>query len=208
MPTRQSVTQWLDQLKSGNEEAARQLFARYFDRLVQLARDHLGSLPRRVTDEEDVALSVFHSLCRGAERGQFNQLANRDDLWRLLITMTLHTVVDQCRHARQQKRGGGKVRGDSALIQEGDLFPGGFDQLPSEEPTPELLAILDEEHERLMRQLNDDTLRKTARWKLEGYKNREIAEQLGITRRSVERKLRRIRLIWTEEFDDDTKRDP
>ena len=207
MPKRQSVTQWLDQLKSGNEEAARKFFARYFDRLlVKLVRDRLGSLPRRVTDEEDVALCVFHSLCSGAERGQFNQLANRDELWRLLITMTLHKVVDQGRYARQQKRGGGKVRGDSALMQKADPSRGGFDQLLSEEPTPELLAILDEEHERLMHRLNDDALRKTARWKLEGYNNRDISERLGITRRSVERKLRRIRLIWTEELDDITQR--
>jgi DNA-directed RNA polymerase specialized sigma24 family protein len=36
--------------------------------------------------------------------------------------------------------------------------------------------------------------------RLEGWTNEEIANKLGITRRSVERKLQRIRLIWSVEL--------
>ena len=57
------VTQWIEGLKAGDEGAAADLWSRYFERLVQLARQRLSSTPRRVADEEDVVLSVFRCLC-------------------------------------------------------------------------------------------------------------------------------------------------
>ena len=57
-----------------------------------------------------------------------------------------------------------------------------------------------EEYERLMRLLHDDRLRQIALGKLEGYTNDEIAEQSGLTSRSIERKLKRIRQIWAAEL--------
>src|SRR5262245_29028069 len=93
----QSVTRWLDSLKRGDAEAAAALWQRYFDRLVRLARARLGPGPRRVADEEDVALSAFRCLCDGAARGRFPDLADRNDLWRLLAALALHKAIDQKR---------------------------------------------------------------------------------------------------------------
>src|SRR5260370_6120356 len=82
-----SVTRWIGDLKSGGESAAQQLWERYFERLVRLARKKLQKArrPRAVEDEEDAALSAFDSFCRGVDRGRFPRLADRDDLWRLLV---------------------------------------------------------------------------------------------------------------------------
>ena len=44
--------------------------------------------------------------------------------------------------------------------------------------------------------LSDPGLRQIALWKLEGYTNSEIAQQLECTLRTVERKLERIRAYW------------
>jgi DNA-directed RNA polymerase specialized sigma24 family protein len=202
MPPENSVSEWMEGLQSGDAEAARHLWRRYFDRLVELARRRLAAAPRRVADEEDVALSVFRSLCHGAEHGQFADLSGRDELWRLLVVLTEHKVIDQRRAATGQKRGGGRVQGDSAFPRSGDAdIPPGFDQYPGDTPTPEFLATLADEHERLMNSLTDERLRRIAEAKLLDYTNGEIAAQLGITRRSVERKLQRIRQIWTEELE-------
>jgi DNA-directed RNA polymerase specialized sigma24 family protein len=192
----------MGKLQAGDEEAARQLWRRYFDRLVELARRQMGSASRRVADEEDAALSAFRCLFDGAQRGQFADLSGRDELWRLLVVLTEHKVIDQRRAATGQKRGGGRVRGDSAFPEpsDGDA-PGGFDQIAGNAPTPEFLAILADEHERLMNSLTDERLRRIAENKLLGCTNGEIAAQLGITRRSVERKLQRIRELWTVELD-------
>lgn len=75
-----TITQWIDNLKEGDQQAAFDLFEQYFERLVRLARRKMSDVPRRVADEEDVALSAFASLCRGAEKGRFPILHDRDDL--------------------------------------------------------------------------------------------------------------------------------
>jgi RNA polymerase sigma factor (sigma-70 family) len=200
-PQDQSVTHWIAALRGGDEEAARALWQRYFAKLVHLARQKLGSAPRRVADEEDVALSVFRRLCDGAEQGRFKQLSNRDDLWRLLVAITINRAIDQRRHDRQRKRGGGKVRGESYFRGGGDsVGAAGLDEFIAPEPTPEMLHQITEEHEHLMGKLNV-TLRQIAVWKLESLNNEEIAANMGITSRSVRRKLEQIREIWQEEIE-------
>src|SRR5262245_41975419 len=97
MASNGSVTGWVEQLQAGDPEAARALWERYFPRLVGLARKKLGDTPRRAADEEDVALSAFDSFCRGARRGQFPQLGGRDNLWRLLVTLTARKAFEQVR---------------------------------------------------------------------------------------------------------------
>jgi hypothetical protein len=49
-----SVTHWIRELKAGNHLAAQELWEKYFQRLVALARSKLRNRPRRVADEEDV----------------------------------------------------------------------------------------------------------------------------------------------------------
>ena len=80
-----SVTVWIDRLRVGDDVAARRLWERYFHALVRLARADLRAKPRGAVDEEDIALSAFQSFCDRAGRGQFPQLSDRDDLWKLLI---------------------------------------------------------------------------------------------------------------------------
>src|SRR5437016_129420 len=92
MPT--SVTSWLARLKAGDSDAAQALWQRYYTQLVELARHHLAQHIRRASDEEDVALSAFAALCAGVAAGRFPRLADRHDLWRLLLTITV-------RHARK-----------------------------------------------------------------------------------------------------------
>ena len=195
MSDNQSVTWWLENLKEGDEAAAQFLGQRYFQRLAGLARQRLGEGHRRVQDEDDIALSVFKSLCERAGRGDLGGLDGRDELWRLLATITLRKVAAQVRDATRQKRGGGRVRGDS-VWGEGE----GLDQIAGTEPTPEFLHQLADEHQRLLAALGDDTLRRIALWKMDGWTGDEIAGELGITRRSVERKLERIRELWKGEL--------
>lgn len=195
MPEDQSVTRWIANLKLGDEAAAESLWQRYFQRLAGLARQRLGDGDRRVRDEDDIALSVFKSLCGRAERGDLAELEGRDDLWRLLATITVRKAAGQIRDAGRQKRGGGQVRGDSVCGEEG-----GWDDLAGQSPTPEFLHQLAEEHQRLLAALDDETLRKIALWKMEGWTGDEIAQQLGIARRSVERKVERIRELWKGEL--------
>ena len=93
------VTCWLRQLEAGDEDAARLLWQRYYRELVELARARLGTTPRRVADEEDVALSVLRCLYEGAARGQFAELVNRGELWQLSTRTSVGEVGIRARHA-------------------------------------------------------------------------------------------------------------
>jgi DNA-directed RNA polymerase specialized sigma24 family protein len=197
-----TVTHWLRQLEAGDHDAARQLWQRYYQELVDLARARLGSTPRRVSDEEDVALSVLRCLYDGAARGQFPALVNRQELWQLLGAITVRKVIDHQRHLSKQKRGGGRVRGDSVMqAGDGDRSNAGFDEIIVDDATPEMLTIAAEEFQRLMALLDDDRLQQIAQFKLDGFTNEEIAQRHGLTARSIERKLQQIRKIWEGELE-------
>src|SRR5258708_30854896 len=111
-----SVTHWVGALQAGDmDDAARQLWGRYFEQLAHLARLRLRSAPRGPADEEDVALSVFDSFCEGIAAGAFPKLGGRDDLWWLLVTITARKAANQFRREHQLQRGGGHVLGEAAL---------------------------------------------------------------------------------------------
>src|SRR5262249_27853021 len=101
-----SVTHWIGQLKAGDPAAAQKLWEGYFRKMVELARQKLQGLPRRAADEEDVALSAFHSFCRGARGGRFPQVGDRNSLWPLLVAITAHKAIDLLRYEHRRKRGG------------------------------------------------------------------------------------------------------
>ena len=188
--TPQSVTLLLSRLKEGSNEAATALWDRYFRKLIELARSSLKNSPRRIADEEDIAVDVFHSLCDGAEQGRFDQLSDRDDLWKLLVVLTRHKSGNQLRHQTAKKRGGKQVRGHSAVGE------AGFDYFFGQEPTPELLYEMQEEQERLLGMLADETLQQVALLRLMGHSIEETAQQLSISPRSVKRKMALIRDSW------------
>src|SRR3954451_5114889 len=111
-----SITLWVGALKAGDHEAAQKLWERYFDRLVHVARAQLRASRRRGVDEDEegAALSAFGALCAGAARGRFPHLADRDDLWRLLLVITARKAVDQMQRRGRQDPGGGRVGREAA----------------------------------------------------------------------------------------------
>jgi DNA-directed RNA polymerase specialized sigma24 family protein len=187
-----SVSLCLAKLKKGDEVAAQRLWVAYSHRLVRLARSRLRAVHRGGGDEEDVALSVFNSLLIRAQRGQFPRLEDREDLWQLLYVLTVRKAVDQSKREHAKRRGGG------AVCYLSDLEVADLERAVGAEPTPNLAAQLAEECQKLLDALGDEKLRRVALWKVEGYTNKQVAEKLGVVEQTVERKLRRIREIWTE----------
>jgi DNA-directed RNA polymerase specialized sigma24 family protein len=195
-----SVTRWIGDLKTGGDSAAQHLWERYFMRLVGLARARLRTMRRSgvVEDEEDAALSAFDSFCRGAASGRFPDLSRRDDLWRLLVVLTLRKVFDQLERQNTAKRGGGRI------VSEADLPAGAVEGNPlnqflGNEPSPEFAAMLAEQYCQLRAGLRDETARQVLDLRLEGFSREEIAERLGCAVKTVTRKLNLIRSIWLKD---------
>jgi RNA polymerase sigma factor (sigma-70 family) len=186
-----SVTRWLGALRAGDPAAAQQLWERYFHRLVGLARQRLRGARCRAADEEDVALSAFDSFYRAAEAGRFPQLADRESLWRLLVTVTARKAAHLARDEGRQKRGGGDGAADDAEAVLAEAL--------SREPSPAFAAEVAEECRRLLGRLGDQRLEAVALLRMEGYTVQEVAKKLGCAPRTVKRKLDFIRAIWEKE---------
>ena len=61
--------------------------------------------------------------------------------------------------------------------------------------------MVDEKYAVLMARLRDDTLRSIVQWKLEGHSHEYIAQRLSISIHAVGRKVRLVRMTWSEELD-------
>ena len=152
-----------------------------------------------VSDEEDVALSAFHSLYEGIREGRFPRLDDRDDLWRLLVHLTACKALDRHRQECRQKRGGGAVHRESDLLaRAGDGSRSLLDELIGSEPSPEFAAMVAEEYRRRIETLAEPALRLIAERKLACLTNQEIASELGVSLRTVTLKLELIRKRWKE----------
>ena len=189
MSESQNVSHWIDLIKDGNSVAANRIWKLYFDRLVRAVRQRLYGQNRAVSDEEDIVLSVFDSFYAAAEKGRFPDLADRDDLWRLLITMAARKVIDKRRHDQRQRRG------KDVVIQsiDGNKDESGIIEVIGSEPSPEMVLMTQESIAQLFLHLGVGQLQDLAGAKLEGYSNAEIAKRFGCSERTIERRLHLIR---------------
>lgn len=184
-----NVSHWINLVKAGDSAAATRLWQHYFDRLVRSVRARLLGQNRAVSDEEDIVLSVFDSFYAAAENGRFPDLSDRDDLWRLLLRMAARKVVDKRRHDLRKRRGGnvrfhslGNAGDDEKVI-----------EAIGDEPSPEMVLMMQESVEQLFSHLGVGQLRELAGAKLEGYANAELAQRFGCSERTIERRLHLIR---------------
>jgi DNA-directed RNA polymerase specialized sigma24 family protein len=180
-----TADEWVIRLRAGDPVAVRDLWDKYFDRMVALAREKLRGLSGRASDEEDVALSAFKSFCRAVEGGRCDEALSPDGLWALMMTLTARKAINLWRYETRDKRR--RPTSDQGVNQQ--LLK----KVVGREPEPEFIALMADECDRLFRRLDDPELKAIALCKLEGLTNAEIAKQLDLTHRTVQRKVRLIR---------------
>lgn len=182
-----SISRLLGGLRDGDQEAVSQLWLRYFQPLVRLARGRLPSRNCAARDAEDVALDAFWALCERVSR--FPELQNRAQLWKLLACITARQACDLARLEGRRRR---IVADESVLGEEG------FAPFVGREPPPEFgSAVAD-----LLECLPSDELRRIALARMDGCTNEEVARLLGRSLSTVERKLQVIRVLWRDVEED------
>lgn len=186
-----SITRWIHGLKAGDSDSAEHIWQQYFEKLTRLARQRLGDLPRRVADEEDLALSALNSVIVGAQSQRFPRLEDRTDLWKLLVVVTSRKVT-----ALQRRHFAGK-RPDRNTVHGTEEEAAWFAESLGREPSPEFAAQFADEVRKLLTSLPGEDFRQVALMRMEGYTNREIAARLDWYEVKVERRLRIIRKQWT-----------
>ncbi|MFY7875452.1 MAG: ECF-type sigma factor [Pirellula sp.] len=199
--TQEPVSLWIEQLSAADHDAASRLWAHFCQRLMIFARSRMSSSTRRIYDEEDAAVSAFRSLCRGIEANRFPEVGDRGNLWALLVVITSRKIANRFRYDHQQRRNANHTVHESMLQSTEDSRLQILPSLPSKEPTPAFAAEVADMSEYLMSLLPETDLKRLVLLKLEGHTNEDVAEMLKVTRRTVQRKLERIRRIWLESND-------
>jgi DNA-directed RNA polymerase specialized sigma24 family protein len=198
-----SITLWIGEMQSGGNpgEADRKHWEYYSRDLVRLARARFRDVLRGPADEEYAALSAFERFCRGVATGRFRTLAGRDELWRLLVTLTVREVIDLVWRERRLKRGGGRVAGETPLGSPDLDIDDALARVTAMPRAPSWRPMAAEDYRRLFGALGDETLRLVALLKWEGYTNEQIATSLDCGLRSAERRLDLIRKAWRRELE-------
>ncbi len=187
-----SFSMMLSKLKRGDESAVREVWDRFFEPLQKLALERVNAQDRKTRDEEDLALSAINAFQHCVRNGRYESIDDRNDVWHLLVTIVERKAIDHVRREHAQKRGAGNVHGDS--------FSAGLNHFAEIGLNHEQrVDFLDELHS-VMARLDDPSLIKVVNAKIQGFTNAEIAEEIGRSVSSVERKLRLARQIWTEAY--------
>lgn len=168
------------------EAAGREVFGRFAQRLIALARMNLDARLRNKVDPEDVVQSVYKSFFL-----RYSDLPLEEDenggLWALLTLITLRKCADRARYYGAERRN--VTRETPAAASE---TPEPWREAMGREPTPEQAAMLTETVEQMLVEL-DASERPLLELSLQGYSTQEISEQLGRAERSVRRFRERVR---------------
>jgi len=184
-----SFPELMDRLRSGEDEAAREVFARFAARLVGLARRHLDGRLAVKVDPEEVVQSAYKSFFIRHREGTL-AAGNWDGLWGVLTMITLRKCADRAAYYRAGKRDVAREVAGAA----DDSGPGAAAEIALDrEPKPEEAAVLAETVEALFRAVDDPDERAILELSLQGFTAAEISESLGRAERSVRRLRERIR---------------
>jgi RNA polymerase sigma factor (sigma-70 family) len=176
--------------RAGDQHAAEQIFDRYVDRLVALARRRLSQRMARRVDPEDIVQSVFRTFFVRAKAGQFT-IQNQDDLCKLLYRLTVRKTLRQVSFHKAAKR-------DVGLdIEPGKDTPEGVHPL-DQEPTPEAVSGFLDQMEHFLTRLKPQE-REILEMRMQGCSTEEIAKKLGTYDRKIYRTMERIRGLAEQE---------
>ncbi|MDB5312595.1 MAG: prkC 23 [Gemmataceae bacterium] len=171
-------------LRAGSESAARELFDKYCEQLMKLARRRIGQKMTSRVDPEDVLQSAFRSFFVRVKNDEFSFEAE-DDLFKLLVRITVHKTLRQIAFHRAAKRDPARETGQGRVGE--DVL--GF--IASADPPAEVEVALIDEFEKFVAQL-PPLDRQVLELRFQGYTPVEIAETLGTYDRKVRRILERV----------------
>ena len=215
-----SVTKAFRRLDDGDSSAYAVIVEHFWQNLVKLAGWKLPPHRRRAFDQEDAAQESLLSFWNGVCRGQFKDVRHREDIFRILAGIVFHKVFDLLKKELAVKRGGGKVRGDSAfdakpgVLGQENVGESGSPAGPASEPkpgvppevTPAEQAELKDLVNRLLQTLPEKgRLRAIGQtWLLDGMETAADIKgklHLDVDERTVQRKKETILKIWRKELE-------
>ncbi len=177
--------------QTGDEDAATALYKRYAERLQRLTDRNTASDLAVRFDADDVVQSVFRTFFRRVQIGYYDLPAG-EDLWRLLLVISLNKIRTLAVHHRAQKRDvGTTVAPDPQQMAQLALAPGDNWALRS------LQSVIRD----VLRDLPPIQQQMIVR-RIDGCQVEGIAAETGRSKRTVERVLQNFRQRLRELIDE------
>jgi RNA polymerase sigma-70 factor (ECF subfamily) len=169
----------LRRFRSGENDAATELYVRYAKRLMALTRKQTSPAFASRFDAEDVVQSVFRTFFRRVSEGMYD-VPPGTELWQLLLIVAIHKIRTLATYHRAKKRDVAKSHGSEEL----ERYSASDDSMPLHILNLVIREIIDEMPES---QKNIVELR------LQGFQVEEIAVRTNRSKRTIERILQRFR---------------
>ena len=177
--------------QDGSESAATELFDRYCERLLRLARRRIGQRMASRFDPEDVVQSAFRTFFTRVRNDEF-EFAGENDLFKLLVRLTVRKTLRRIQHHRAAKR-----TPEAELVSTPDGSDV-FGRVPATDAAAEVEVALLDEFERFVGHL-PPLERQVLELKVQGHSTAEIAEKLGTYDRKVRRVIERLEAVAGEQ---------
>jgi RNA polymerase sigma-70 factor (ECF subfamily) len=174
-------------LRAGDDAVAAQIFNRFANRLIALARSRLDNLLRQKVDPEDLLQSVFQSFFARNKEGQFD-IRDWDSLWALLTVITLRKCGRRIEYFHAACR---DVRREVTAPPSAEDSSVGWEAV-GQEPSPIEAIVLAETLEKMLGLLEGRN-RDIVTLRLQGCTTPEISAQLDCTERTVQRVLDQVK---------------
>jgi|SRR5579864_2617827 len=171
---------FLARIRSGDEEAARELLVRYEPQVRLVVRRQLPRLLRSRFDSIDFLQSVWGDFFMRMRR-EPEEFDDPQDLVAFLAQAAKNKVIDEYRRALSQKH---DMRLEKPIS--------GSHQLKADVDSPSEVAEAHEAFGRL-RELLPESRRNILELKAEGLSSREIGARIGCSERTVRRVLEELR---------------
>ncbi len=189
----ESDEQLVVRCRSGDNAASRVLFDRYVGRLLGVARQRIGERMKSRFDAEDVVQSVFRTFFDRLKKDQF-EIADADDLSKLLVRITLHKTLRQVAHHRAARRT------PSAEIAQTPATRDQILDVMSKEPSPVTVLTFMDQLDHFLNKLDPED-RQILAMRLQGLTTEEIAKDLNTYDRKIRRVLERVRSVIVTEHE-------
>jgi DNA-directed RNA polymerase specialized sigma24 family protein len=188
MSDESQIDQVMRRLRTGDQQAATDVFHRFVNRLMGLVRKRLDPNLQRKVAPDDIVQSAFRSFFGRQQRGEF-EIHSWKELWSLLVVITIHKCGHQIRYYKADRRDAGL---EQSAIRFSEDSVAGWEAV-AQDPTPSQAAALAETVENLMRSLLPRE-RQILELSLQGASIDEIRNEAQCSERTVRRVMEHVRL--------------
>ena len=173
------IQQLIERARGGDQQAARELVARFEPHVRRIVRTRLPDRLRSRFDSMDFVQSVWGDVFGKLTRGEV-EFTSPERFAQFLAVVARSKVIDEVR----RNLGTQKKNMELEVPVDGDEERG--PQLGAADPTPSRVAAAREEFEVLLRR-RKEVHRQVLMLRAQGYTFVEIAEQLGLDERTARR---------------------